>query len=62
MESGKEKPKSSIPLKKIVSVAEFTEEDQKKYKKLAKAHDLGIKVRNIKLFNCFRLCSRRSML
>ena len=36
VENGKEKPKASIPLKKIVNVAEFTEEDQKKYKKLAK--------------------------
>ena len=38
------KPKASIPLKKIMGVVEVTEEDQKKYKKLAKAPDLGIKI------------------
>lgn len=31
-------------MKKIVTVNEFSEEDQKKYKKLAKANDLGIKI------------------
>ena len=30
-----------VPLGKIVTVSEFSEEDQKKYKKLAKANDLG---------------------
>ena len=38
------KPKASIPLKKIMGVVEVSEEDQKKYKKLAKAPDLGIKI------------------
>ena len=31
-------------MKKIMGVVEVTEEDQKKYKKLAKAPDLGIKI------------------
>jgi hypothetical protein len=44
VENGTNKPKASIPLKKIVTVNEFSEEDQKKYKKLAKANDLGIKL------------------
>ena len=44
MENGSNKPKASVPLKKIVTVNEFSEEDQKKYKKLAKAYDLGIKL------------------
>ena len=38
------KPKASIPLKKIMGVIEVSADDQKKYKKLAKAPDLGIKV------------------
>ena len=33
-----------MPLKKIATVNEFLEEDQKKYKKLAKANDLCIKL------------------
>ena len=44
VENGTSKVKASIPLKKIVMVNEFSEEDQKKYKKLAKANDLGIKL------------------
>ena len=44
VENGTNKPKASVPLKKIVTVNEFSEEDQKKYKKLAKANDLGIKL------------------
>ena len=44
VENGSNKPKASVPLKKIVTVNEFSEEDQKKYKKLAKANDLGIKL------------------
>lgn len=44
VENGTNKPKASIPLKKIVTVNEFSEDDQKKYKKLAKANDLGIKL------------------
>ena len=38
------KPKASIPLKKILSVSEITEDDMKKYKKLSKAPDLAFKI------------------
>jgi hypothetical protein len=44
VENGSQKPKGAIPLKKIVNVAEFTEEDKKKHKKLGKASDLGVKI------------------
>ncbi len=38
------KAKASIPLKRILSISEITEEDKKKYKKLAKAPDIAFKV------------------
>lgn len=44
VENGALKPKASIPLKKILSVSEITEEDMKKYKKLSKAPDLAFKI------------------
>jgi hypothetical protein len=44
LENGTTKPKGSIPLKKIITVSEVSEEDQKKFKKLAKAPDVGMKV------------------
>jgi hypothetical protein len=44
VESGTLKPKASIPLKRILSVAEITEDDKKKYKKLSKAPDVAFKI------------------
>lgn len=44
VENGTLKPKASIPLKKILSVSEITEEDKKKYKKLSKAPDVAFKI------------------
>lgn len=38
------KPKASVPLKKIVSVSEITDDDKKKFKKLTKANDIALKI------------------
>lgn len=38
------KPKASIPLKKVLSVSEITDDDMKRYKKLSKAPDLAFKI------------------
>ena len=38
------KPKASVPLKRIMSVSEISEEDKKKFKKLAKAPDIAFKI------------------
>jgi hypothetical protein len=44
VDNGTLKPKASIPLKRILSVSEITEDDKKKFKKLTKAPDVAFKV------------------